>query len=134
MKPGLTPVEGIIFCLCLVAAAHRAAGWLDAPGYNRCGTDRTGAALSQLSMAVETFHVHTGRYPERLDDLVARPLDLDSWKGPYLRQVDVDRWNRPYIYRVPAAGGARCEVGTLGADGLPGGRGGDADVWSPTRE
>jgi len=44
-------------------------------------------------------------------------------------EVPKDGWNRPFVYRVPGMRGA-FDIVSLGEDGLPGGDGPNADLWS----
>jgi general secretion pathway protein G len=86
--------------------------------------DRSKAALTEtqikrLKGEVELFKVEKDRYPETLQDLVPR----------YLDELPKDSWNRPFVYRVPGMRGA-FDIVSLGEDGLPGGTGSNADLWS----
>lgn len=51
-------------------------------------------------------------------------------QGGYLEQLPQDPWKNPYIYEASKLGGVQgsYEIKSLGADGLPGGSGQDADV------
>jgi general secretion pathway protein G len=44
-----------------------------------------------------------------------------------VRRLPEDPWGTPYQYRMPGEHG-RVDVYSLGADGLPGGEGQDADL------
>ena len=50
--------------------------------------------------------------------------------GGYLEQLPQDPWYRAYLYEASQLGGVKStyEIRSLGADGLPGGSGQDADV------
>lgn len=62
-------------------------------------------------------------------------VDPGKWPSAgYLRETAADPWGRPFVYRAPAPDGAAFEIGTLGADGRPGGEGPDADHWLPRRK
>ena len=69
-----------------------------------------------------------------LDALVAptttRPLPLRFRPDGYLPAPVLDPWGRPYLYERSGLGGVAQEfrLYTLGADGVPGGTGKDADV------
>ena len=79
----------------------------------------TETQIKRLKSEVELYKVETDRYPERLEELVPK----------YLDEVPKDSWNRPFVYRVPGMRGA-FDIVSLGEDGLPGGKGPDADLWS----
>src|SRR3972149_12128639 len=87
--------------------------------------------IENLAAALDIFKLDVGRYPDENEGLGAlreRPAGLASWDGPYLeRAVGADPWGRAYVYwRL----GDRFELLSMGADGLPGGTGPDADVSS----
>jgi general secretion pathway protein G len=110
---------------------------------NRVGDARlqkVQADLSAIETALSIYHLDNYRYPtseQGLQALVERP-DLDpvpaKWKaGGYLKELPVDPWQRPYLYLYPGeraaeAGQDRADIYSLGADGIDGGEGQDADV------
>ena len=110
---------------------------------NRVGDARlqkVQADLSAIETALSIYHLDNYRYPtseQGLQALVERP-DLDpvppKWKaGGYLKELPLDPWQRPYLYLYPGeraaeAGQDRADIYSLGADGIDGGEGQDADV------
>lgn len=83
-----------------------------------------------VATAVELFQGDNGRLPtqeEGLQALVTRPAGLDSWTGPYIRTEAQlkDSWGRPFSYSIEGSG---FTIGSLGADGKPGGEGADRDI------
>ena len=55
-----------------------------------------------IALAVDMYEVDNGRYPTRLDDLLAKPGDAPNWKGPYVKKgMPKDPWGSAYIYRKP---------------------------------
>ncbi|MFQ5348621.1 MAG: type II secretion system major pseudopilin GspG [Rhodothalassiaceae bacterium] len=101
---------------------------------------RTEAAeiqISNLSSALDLYHLETGRYPTTEEGLIAlyeAPPGIRGWNGPYLdkREGLIDPWGRPYRYRYPSEHGGAFDLYTLGADDAPGGEGENQDVtnWS----
>lgn len=87
--------------------------------------------ITDLEKSLEIFKLDAGRYPtteEGLNALVAKPASASGWNGPYLKGgLPSDPWGKPYLYKSPAENGA-FEIVTLGADGVPGGDGENADV------
>lgn len=79
-----------------------------------------------IVQAIQMHRSDTGRWPARLDDLIAQPQGDDGkgWKGPYLkdRWGLTDPWDRPFQYTPPKdlADGTRPAVSSLGPDGLAG--------------
>jgi general secretion pathway protein G len=82
--------------------------------------------LDVLGQALKAYHAAHQRYPstgEGLRALVA---------SHHLEQLPRDPWGTLYGYELRATGPM---VWSLGADGLPGGEGRDADLFEPvTRE
>ncbi len=90
--------------------------------------------LQSLSTGLDMFNIDVGRYPtqdEGLAALLQRPAGVDRWKGPYLTgsEIPKDPWDRPYVYeRASGSGGAAYRLLSLGADGVEGGEGENADI------
>ena len=86
--------------------------------------------IADLEKSLEIFKLDVGRFPttaEGLDALANRPA-ANGWNGPYLKGgVPHDPWGKPYKFTSPTADGG-LEIVSLGADGLPGGEGENADI------
>jgi len=95
------------------------------------------AAQSQISIfgtALDSFEVDMGYYPKGkngLADLMVKPRDGQSWRGPYLKQdVPVDPWQHPYIYECPGKRNPMTyDLYSMG----PTGRGGDDAIGNWTQ-
>ena len=86
--------------------------------------------IAELEKTLDNFKLDVGRYPtteDGLDALVKRPASANLWSGPYIKEVPKDPWNNPYKYANPGAGGG-VEILSLGADGIAGGDGENADI------
>ena len=87
--------------------------------------------IADLEKSLELFKLDVGRFPttaEGLDALVNRPAAANGWNGPYLKGgVPTDPWGKPYVFTSPTASGG-VDIVSLGADGLPGGEGENADI------
>ncbi|MCF7954866.1 MAG: type II secretion system major pseudopilin GspG [Phycisphaerae bacterium] len=98
--------------------------------------DTTKANLKQLSSAVMSFKMSTGRYPEEeegLDVLVNEPTDAEGWDPEgYLMTDDVpkDGWNNEFYFQRYTESGKPFVIISYGADGEEGGEGYDADLYS----
>ncbi|WP_088282931.1 type II secretion system major pseudopilin GspG [Ideonella sp. A 288] len=90
------------------------------------------AQIELIAKALDQYRFDTGHYPDPGHGLAAlsqRPDGVRGWRGPYLtRPVPPDPWGRPYRYQRPGNGAPAFEVRSLGADGLEGGQGDDADL------
>ena len=89
------------------------------------------AQIQLLATALDLLHLDVGRYPteeEGLKSLYQKPDNLPSWAGPYLdKVVPKDPWGRDYVYKYPGEHGSY-DLGSYGADGLPGGEGENQDI------
>ncbi|MBU1727137.1 MAG: type II secretion system major pseudopilin GspG [Candidatus Omnitrophica bacterium] len=54
---------------------------------------------SNLALALDTFEMDIGHYPEKLDDLLTNPGLGDKWRGPYIKKSPKDPWGNAYIYK-----------------------------------
>ncbi|MBN2372844.1 type II secretion system major pseudopilin GspG [bacterium] len=97
--------------------------------FKKLGKAKMQAAEGQIhlfEMALDTYRLDTGHYPERLEDLVNRPGGSDFWDGPYLKKgIPKDPWGNDYHY---AKSGEEYVLQSYGADGQPGGEGENADI------
>jgi general secretion pathway protein G len=73
-----------------------------------------------IGNAITMFKLHTGRYPEKLDELMFAE-DIRGWRGPYLENPPLDQWKQPYIYEYTGDSPKPYVIKTLGADGEEGG-------------
>ena len=87
--------------------------------------------ISDLEKSLEIFKLDVGRFPtteEGLNSLVAKPATVNGWNGPYIKGgLPQDPWGKPYGFTSPAPNGG-VEILTLGADGVAGGTGENADI------
>ena len=90
--------------------------------------------VNNLVQALKLYRLDNQRYPsaeQGLQALVTRPTVgavPANWK-PYLDKLPNDPWGRPYQYANPGVRG-EIDVYSLGADGVVGGEGHDAEVGS----
>ena len=91
-----------------------------------------------LKAALKFYRLDNHSYPstdQGLEALISRPSlgkePKNYREGGYLdtRKLPLDPWGEPYIYISPASDGD-FEIISLGADGLEGGDGTDADISS----
>ncbi|WP_102798345.1 type II secretion system major pseudopilin GspG [Bowmanella denitrificans] len=86
--------------------------------------------VKMLKMALQTYRLDVGRYPAKLDDLRSAPGDAQNyWAGPYLDEaVPLDPWDKPYQYRLDSGAEQGYYLYSLGADGVEGGDGINAEI------
>lgn len=81
------------------------AGWVYF-NWQDSGTDpkiaQTKEFLQSFDKALENFRSDVGAYPKPrvgLKALLEKPMELQTWKGPYLKQLkDKDLWGNPVKY------------------------------------
>jgi general secretion pathway protein G len=98
----------------------------------RAKADTARLKIRELDAAVSLFRLDVGRYPSESEGLAAlleKPLNLESWRGPYVKSTQAlsDPWGRPFEYRAVGSS-SEMRISSLGADGKLGGSGDDADV------
>ncbi len=95
------------------------------------------ADLEQVNLALGEYLADNFALPSTSQGLQALatattvpPLPRKFKTGGYLATVPADPWGRPYLYERSGLGGVAEEfkLYTLGSDGVPGGKGKDADV------
>lgn len=89
---------------------------------------RIEAARSQLeilSLALDMFELHNGRFPtteEGLEALRSQPKEVSNWQGPYLKKpIPKDPWSNNYVYKSPGSHNSDYDLSSLGPDGAEGG-------------
>jgi len=81
---------------------------------------RCNADIASISMALDMFELHNGRFPEKLDDLRTNPGSLSSWKGPYLKKDPKDPWGKAYLYKIPGTHNNDYDLFSSGPNGIEG--------------
>ncbi|MZR61739.1 type II secretion system major pseudopilin GspG [Alcanivorax sp. DP30] len=93
--------------------------------------DLTKANMGKIVQQLDLYKFNNGSYPtteEGLNGLVERPASASKWPdGGYLSKVPEDAWNNDYVYLSPGVDGP-FDLLSLGADGVEGGEGNDADI------
>lgn len=82
--------------------------------------------ISSLELALDSFEVDTGAYPQGaagLNALIDQPSGAQNWKGPYLKKgVPPDPWGNPYSYSYPGKNNPKgYDLASMGPDGRAGG-------------
>lgn len=136
-EDGLTLIEILVVIIVLGLLAGLVAPRI----IGRVSEARVASARTQielLSVALDNYRLDNGRYPNSDQGLqalrtvpTAEPVPR-NWRGPYVRkEIPLDPWDRPYLYRSPGIENPDgYDLFTLGADGVPGGEGEDADLTS----
>jgi general secretion pathway protein G len=101
-------------------------------------TAKTAAARTQIEsfrLALAQYYLDCGAYPSQSEGLAALRQKPGAgaverkWKGPYMEKAPPkDPWGNEYRYESPGPDGSEFSVSSLGADGIEGGEGKDADI------
>jgi general secretion pathway protein G len=90
--------------------------------------------IQAISTALTLYRLDNFTYPsteQGLAALVQKPNDpnVKNWRtGGYLQRTPKDPWGNSYEYAVPGAHGGEYDLYSMGADGMPGGEGVNADI------
>lgn len=109
------------------------------PELDRAAVRKAQFDINAIESALDSYRLDLLRYPTTEEGLAAlsRPpagaANADRYRpGGYLKRgAGADPWGRPYVYRQPGEHGPY-DLYSLGADGVEGGEGNDADIvnWS----
>ena len=93
--------------------------------------------IDTIELALQAYYLDCGTFPsaeQGLDSLWTKPTVSpvpDAWNGPYIaKRLPKDPWSREYVYRMPGPDGLPYGIASLGADGMDGGDGENADIVS----
>jgi general secretion pathway protein G len=134
-QTGFTLIEIMIVVVIMgILAALIVPKIMDKPDEARITAARSD--IGNLVTALRLYKLDNRSYPSNdqgLDALVKAPSLAPippAWKkGGYLDKLPKDPWGNPYQYLNPGVHGD-IDVWSLGADGQPGGEGGNADIGS----
>lgn len=86
--------------------------------------------VKMLKLALQTYRLDVGTYPDKLDDLQVAPSNAENyWAGPYLDEnIPLDPWNFPYQYRKEGSAQQGYYLYSFGADSAEGGEELNADI------
>jgi general secretion pathway protein G len=91
--------------------------------------DAARTEIGTICTALEGFYTTYNRYPSNAEGLNALRQKSEKLTEPLLTSDPVDPWGHAYQYNAPGREGPY-EVLSFGADGRPGGDGGDKDIGS----
>ena len=104
------------------------------PVFQRANIEKIRADMANTNKALELYRFNELSYPstsQGLDALVNPHSELKNPflypQGGYISAIPKDPWGREYIYEYPSRRSQKYDLYTLGADGVEGGSGEDAD-------
>lgn len=98
------------------------------PMQSRAQVQKAEADIAIIEQGLEFWRIDMGRYPTSEEGLAA--LTVPTATGSKLKNLPNDPWGKPYGYLVPGADNKPYAVFSLGADGVEGGEGENADLRS----
>ncbi|WP_199554803.1 type II secretion system major pseudopilin GspG [Sandaracinobacteroides hominis] len=98
------------------------------PMQSRAQVQKAEADIAIIEQGLEFWRIDTGRYPTAEEGLAV--LVAPTVTGAKLKNLPNDPWGKPYGYVVPGANNKPYAVISLGADGVEGGEGENADLRS----
>jgi general secretion pathway protein G len=104
------------------------------PNQDRAMITKAKSDIALIEQSLEMYRLNNLVYPSTSDGLqalVTPPASLIQKEryqpGGYVKRLPKDPWGRPYLYASPGTHGT-FDVSSLGADGVPGGEGENADI------
>ena len=105
------------------------------PVFQRANFEKIRADMANTDKALELYRFNELTYPTTSQGLEALVRPHPELKKPFLYPEDgyissmpLDPWGREYIYEYPSRKNSKYDLYTLGADGIEGGSGEDAEV------
>ena len=133
-KPGFTLIELMAVIVILGILATIVAINVS-PFLQRANLEKVRADISQVGKALELYRFNEMSYPtteQGIEALVKPHADLKrSYLYPqngYINSVPLDPWGKEYLYLYPGQKTQTYDIYSLGADGLEGGVGDNADI------
>lgn len=126
---GFTLIE-LIVVITLIAAVTAVVAGKVIQNKKRAEVRLAQTQLVSLAAQVDQYQSDVGQLPESLQELVSS--NADGWLGPYAKAAEFkDPWHNAIEYRKPGVDENPYSLGSLGADGKPGGDGVDKDLVAP---
>ena len=133
-KPGFTLIELMAVIVILGILATIVAINVS-PFLQRANLEKVRADISQVGKALELYRFNEMSYPtteQGIEALVKPHAGLKrSYLYPqngYINSVPLDPWDQEYLYLYPGQKTQTYDIYSLGADGLEGGVGDNADI------
>jgi len=133
MKKGFTLIE-LMAVIVILGILATVVAINVSPFLQRANFEKIRADISQIEKALELYKFNELKYPttdQGLISLIKPPTDL---KRPFLYPIDgyisdvpMDPLGNAYLYLSPGINNISYDIYTLGADGVEGGVGEDAD-------
>lgn len=103
-RSGLTLIE-LMVVLFILALFSTIVVQTIGPKKKQAELETTRHQMQILAVALDTFLLDVGKYPDTLEELVES--SSEKWNGPYLRpaRIPKDPWGNDYVYQTSESGG-----------------------------
>ncbi len=135
-QDGWTFIETIIV-IAIIMILTSTVGFMAFRYIDKAKTATARTQIETLALSLNAYYFDTKNFPSEsqgLDALWKKPggtPSADGWDGPYLeKEIHDDPWGNEYLYTVPGPNGLPFGISSLGADGVQGGEGSNADINS----
>lgn len=102
---------------------------------DKANIQKARADFSSLQTALKLYRIDNFNFPtteQGLEALVSKPsiapVPRNYKESGYIDSLNKDPWGNDYQYMSPAEGGHEYDIYSLGADGVSGGEGQNADI------
>ncbi|MBF0263871.1 MAG: type II secretion system major pseudopilin GspG [Gammaproteobacteria bacterium] len=99
------------------------------------------ADITSLETALDLYQLDNHQFPstnQGIQALVSKPSDepvpQNYKQGGYIKSLPKDPWGNEYLYLQPGIHNVNYDLYTLGADGIDGGTGSNADIGNWTND
>ena len=134
MKKGFTLIE-LLAVIVILGILATVVAINVSPILQRANFEKIRADISQIEKGLELYKFNELRYPSTDQGLVSLKQPPEDLNRPflypaegYISDIPKDPWGNDYLYMSPGINKIYYDIYTLGADGIEGGVGEDADI------
>ncbi|GHU96936.1 type II secretion system protein GspG [Spirochaetia bacterium] len=134
--PGFTFAETIVV-IGIIVILSAAVGFSAVKYIDRARIASCRNQIETFRLSLQSYYLDCGAYPSEAQGLSAlweKPIMAPvppMWNGPYLdRMLPDDPWGHAYRYKNPGDKNLPFTIISYGADGVEGGEGQNADIYS----
>lgn len=123
-ESGFSLIE-VLIAITIIALMGSAVAFGVFDAFFQSQRDRAAIDIDQLAQAVKLYRAKEGKLPSESEWPEFLTEGSKRYKRPYLDNVPEDPWGNTYEYKKI---GSKFDIVSMGADGVMGGDGDDADI------